>query len=254
MIESSKKEPCGMIQNAKKVPCGMIQNVKAIFWKQIKETFKNKAIFIQFVMFPVMTIIMENAVKIEGMQAHFFASLFAVMYVGMAPLVSMASILSEEKEKNTLRVLLMANVRPTDYLLGIGCYIWTLCMTGAAVIGIGGGYRGRALLFFLLFMGFGILISIVVGASIGSISKNQMMATSITVPAMMILSFLPMVSMFNQTVANIARFTYSEQLRILISQPERFELSAEMIVVLSVNTILALALFVFAYKKCGLES
>ena len=232
----------------------MMRNISAIFWKQIKETFKNKAIFIQFVMFPVMTIIMENSVKIEGMQPRFFASLFAVMYVGMAPLVSMASFLSEEKEKNTLRVLLMSNVRPAEYLLGIGSYLWTLCMIGASVIGIGGGYRGKALLSFLLIMGFGILISIVVGAAVGSLSKNQMMATSISVPVMMILSFLPMISMFNETVAKIARFAYPEQLRILISQLDHIKVSSEMVVVLIVNTVLALSIFVFAYRKCGLES
>ncbi len=231
----------------------MTGHVQAIFWKQTKETFKNKTIFIQFVMFPVMTIIMENSIKIDGMEEHFFANLFAVMFVGMAPLTSMAAILAEEKEKNTLRVLMMSNVRPIEYFLGIGSYIWIVCMLGAAVIGLGGGYTGKAYAAFLLIMGVGILVSMLIGAAIGSISKNQMMATSFTIPVMMILSFLPMLAMFNQTIARIARFTYSEQLRIMISRLDHLEVSPETAFVIIINILIAFSLFLFAYKKCGLE-
>ena len=56
-----------------------MNHVKAILWKQLKDTLKNKAVLIQFIMFPVMTVIMENAISIQGMQEHFFANLFAVM-------------------------------------------------------------------------------------------------------------------------------------------------------------------------------
>ena len=105
----------------------MIKHIIAILWKQIKDTLKNKTILIQFVMFPALTLIMENAVKLDDMPEHFFATLFAVMYMGMAPLTAMASIISEEKEKNTLRVLRMANVKPAEYLVGVGIYIWVIC-------------------------------------------------------------------------------------------------------------------------------
>lgn len=64
-----------------------------------KETFKNKAILVQFLLFPVLTPIMESAIKIENMPEHFFVKLFAVMFVDMAPLTCMSSIISEEKEK-----------------------------------------------------------------------------------------------------------------------------------------------------------
>ena len=129
---------------------------------------------------------MENAIEIEGLPEHYFALLFGVMYVGMAPLVSMASIISEEKGNNTLRVLLMSNVKPLEYLLGVGIYIWVICMIGALVIGLAGKYSGTALAGFVLILGIGILVSILVGAAIGTWSKNPMMAISISMPVMMI--------------------------------------------------------------------
>ncbi|MDE5748532.1 MAG: ABC transporter permease, partial [Acetatifactor sp.] len=107
-----------------------MRNMATILKKQVKDTLRNKAVLIQFVMFPVMALIMTKSIQIEGMPPHFFIMLFATMYVGMAPLVSVASIISEEKEKNTLRVLLMARVTPWQYLAGVGSYVFICCMLG----------------------------------------------------------------------------------------------------------------------------
>ena len=71
-----------------------MNNILIILKKQIKDTLKNKAVLIQFVMFPVMAFIMTNSVKIEGMPPDFFVNMFAVMYIGMAPLVDMYAIIS----------------------------------------------------------------------------------------------------------------------------------------------------------------
>ncbi len=76
-----------------------MKNIVVIIKKQLRDTLKNKTILIQFILFPLMTNIMENTVNIEGMQEYFFTKLFAVMYIGMAPLVATASVISEEKEK-----------------------------------------------------------------------------------------------------------------------------------------------------------
>lgn len=231
----------------------MIKHIRVILWKQIKDTLKNKTILIQFVMFPILTLIMENAIEIEGMPEHYFALLFGVMYVGMAPLVSMASIISEEKGNNTLRVLLMSNVKPLEYLLGVGIYIWVICMIGALVIGLAGKYSGTALAGFVLILGIGILVSILVGAAIGTWSKNPMMATSISMPVMMIFSFLPMLSMFNETIGKFAKIIYSQQINLLLEQVEHIQLSWESVAVIGGNMVVASVLFVVAYRRSGLE-
>ncbi len=232
----------------------MIPHIRAILWKQIKDTFKNKTILIQFVMFPILTLIMENTVKMQDMPEHFFVSLFAVMYVGMAPLTAMSAILSEEKEKNTLRVLLMTNVRPFSYLLGIGTYVWFICMLGSCILAFAGKFTGPSLFQFLLIMCTGILISMIMGAAIGVHSKNQMAATSITVPIMMVFSFLPMLSMFNTQISKIAQFTYSEQIYRFIHQVGNLQPDGKQIVVIACNLFVAIALFTLAYKKSGLAS
>lgn len=226
--------------------------IAAIIRKQLKDTLKNKTVLIQFIMFPTLVIIMNSAIKLEGMPGNFFVTLFATMYIGMAPLTSMAAIISEEKEKNTLRVLLMSNVKPMQYLVGIGGYIWVICMLGATVFCAVGGYTGEEAVCFLAVMAVGILVSIMIGAAIGTGSRNQMSATSITVPVMMIFSFLPMLSMFNDTIKKVARVTYSQQINLLINELDAGKVSTENIVVILINILIAFLVFCYAFKKSGL--
>ena len=228
-------------------------NMIAIFKKQVKETWKNKTIFIQFIMFPILTVIMNHVIQIEGMPKNFFVNLFATMYICMTPLISITAIIAEVKEKNTLRVLMMSNVKPYEYLLGVGGYIWFVCMMGAAVFCIVGEYQSKETVIFLIIMTIGILASLLIGAAIGTCSKTQMMATSITVPVMMIFSFLPMLSLFNSTISKIARFIYSEQVSIMINQLENLHICFADILIIVINMLIAFSFFVIAYKKCGLS-
>lgn len=230
-----------------------MKNMTAILKKQLKDTLKNKTVFIQFIMFPILTLIMSRGISIGGMPKNFFVNLFAAMYVGMAPLTSMAAVIAEEKEKNTLRVLLMSNVKPYEYLLGIGSYIWTACMLGAVVICAAGSYKIQERFLFMAVMGVGILTSLLIGAAIGICSKTQMMATSIVMPVMMFFSFLPMFSMFNTTVARLARFIYSEQISIMINRISVLPYETDSVCIMVVNIFLFAVLFTAVYKKCGME-
>ena len=228
-----------------------MHNAGVIFKKQLKDTLKNKTVLIQFIMFPAMTLLMENAVKIPDMPELFFTKLFSVMFLGMAPITSAAAIISEEKEKNTLRVLMMANVKPWEYLLGVGLYVWTLCMAGAGIMAT--GFPASDIPFYLGIMAAGLVISVVIGACIGVFASNQMSATSLFVPVMMVFSFSPMLAMFNDKIEKVARVFYTQQLRVLMNQMSFEGIKTESILILVVNAVLAVVLFFAAFRKKGLE-
>ena len=231
-----------------------MKNIITIIKKQLLDTFKNKAVLIQFVMFPMMAVIMTNAVKMDGMPDNFFVTLFATMYIGMAPLVSVSSIIAEEKEKNTLRVLMMAKVTPAQYLLGVGTYVFGICMVGSLVFtallkNVDLNYR----LGFLAVMAAGFLISIFMGATIGVAGRNQMAASSVAIPVMMIFSFLPMIASFNKTVEKVAVVAYSEQIRRLFANLGQNENVTKGFLILAINMVIFAALFAVLYRKKGLE-
>lgn len=230
----------------------MMQKSISIFKKQLKDTFKNKIVLLQFVMFPALAIIMKNTMKLEGMPEMFFVELFATMYIGMAPLTSVSQIISEEKEKNTLRMLMMSNVKPYEYLVGVGSYAWILCMLGSAAMALGTGYKGEELVNFMIIMAIGVLVSTLMGAAIGILSKNQMAATSISVPVMLVFSFMPMMAMFNEKIGKVSKFIYSQQINNLMSKVNDLSISAENMWVIGVNMLIVVGVFGFAYKRSQL--
>lgn len=230
-----------------------MSSINAVFQKQLKETLKNKAILIQFVMLPFMAVIMNSFVRIEDMPENFFVKLFAVMFVGMAPQTCTASIISEEKEMGTLRVLMMSNVKPLQYLAGTGFYVWLFCMGGAAIFAAAGGYSGSELCLFMAVMAAGILISELIGSVIGILSKNQMTATSVGLSVMMIFSFVPMLAMFNSTVEKCAVVVYTRQMSLIMDGIGSGGIGADNVLVLAVSFVLALGMFVAAYRRKGLE-
>jgi ABC-2 type transport system permease protein len=229
-----------------------VKRMTAIFKKQIKDTIKNRTVLLQFIMFPILSLIMQKAIKVEGLPRNYFVILFASMYIGMAPLTTIAAIISEEKEKNTLRVLMMSNVKSMEYLIGVGSYIFLLCMLGAVVFGFVGDYHGVEMVQFLVIMGSGLLTSLMIGAAIGTWSKNQMSATSITIPVMLIFAFLPMLAMFNEAIRKVSGFTYSGQINNLMNSIGAITLSVKNVGVIIVNMTVAIALFVLAYRRSGL--
>lgn len=231
-----------------------IRKVISILKKQLKDTLKNKSVLIQFIMFPVLTVILVNSMNINDMPENFFVTLFATMYIGMAPLTSISSIISEEKEGNTLRVLLMSNVKAVEYLLGVGIYIVLLCLIGTCIIGSQGNYSGDEFIKFTLIMLSGIITSTVIGAVVGIFSKNQMSATSIAVPLMMVFSFLPMIASFNSKVEKVSRYVYSQQISNLIEQISKDSISGMAIGVIIANITIAIVAFIFVFRKFGLES
>ena len=101
----------------------------------------------------------------------------------------------------------------------------------------------------MIIMFAGHIISMLVGATIGIFSKNQMMATSVTVPVMMVFSFLPMLSMFNDSIKAFSKYIFSEQLYLLLNDLSKIDISFENGMILGINFIVILVVFVANYKK-----
>ena len=102
-------------------------------------------------------------------------------------------------------------------------------------------------------MAAGFIISIAIGACIGIIASNQMAATSLSLPVMLIFSFMPMLAMFNDKIEKIAGIFYTQQIRELLGNMTFDGIKTETMLVVAVNALLALSLFFAAFKRKGLE-
>jgi len=157
-----------------------MRKIWTIFKKQVRDTLRNKAILIQFIMFPIMTLIMVNSVKFDNLPENYFVIMFGTMYIG-------------------------------------------------------------------------IIISTLLGGSIGIFCKNQMSATAFSVPLMMLLAFLPMISWFNKDVGKVSKFLYSQQIDNLLHSLKDNSFTVEGTIILVINAIIGLGIFLYGYRKKGLS-
>lgn len=230
-----------------------LYKIKAIFLHQIKETRKNLQVIVLYMVYPVIAVVLTTSMPDFGGDVNYFIVIFATMHMVFTPLVSMTSTIAEEKEQNTLRMLVMSNVRPLDYVLGTGSFVFLCTQLGTCVFAYLSSYQSAELLGYVLLMMMGTIVSILLGIMIGLCAKTQSSANALTIPVAMILSFLPMLASFNETLKKISSVLYSQQLADMMYHPNLSTFTSDSLIVLGVNIAVVLGLFLYIFQKKGLE-
>jgi len=231
-----------------------MRSAKAIFIKQAKDMFKNPMVLVQFIIFPAVALIMTELISKsnEDIPNNMFVTMMAAIFAGMALVTSAAGVIAEDIERKSLRFLVMAGVKPHEYLLGTGGFILLTGMIVSIVFGLIGTFTGTEFAKFMTVMTTSVAASILLGAAIGMLSKNQQAATAISMPIAVILGFTPMIANFNKTVEKAASFLYTQQLNVIVNDFSANFTKA--IIVIGANIAFLTILFVLAYKKKGLKS
>lgn len=223
-----------------------VQNIQALFIKQTKDILKNTPVLVLFLVYPVIAFIMTNAMKDQVGSGSFFLSIFATMHCAFSPIVATTSILSEEKENNTLRVLIMSNVTLREYFVSIGGFILITTLVSGSTFLLIADKSPYDCLIFLAAMGIGSILSIILGTCIGLYAKNASAANGLAVPCGMFFAFLPMLAYFNKGIGSISKFTYGQQISNLF---DKGEISIFGILVICCNAVVLGVLASILYKK-----
>ncbi|MCL2216799.1 MAG: ABC transporter permease [Defluviitaleaceae bacterium] len=230
-----------------------MRSVKAIFIKQTKDMTKNFSVLIMFIIFPVVAFVMTEFVARgnDDIPDTMFTTMMASIFVGMALIQSACAVIAEDREKKSLRFLVIAGVKPLSYLLGIGGVIFTAGLLSSLAFGFIGGFEQSEFLAFMAVMLSGAIASILLGATIGIFAKNQQAATGLSMPIAMVLGFGPMVAQFNEQVENVVGIFYTQQISVVVN-----DFSAGLtqpLTVIWINIAVLAVLFVLAYAKKGLS-
>jgi len=224
-----------------------------MFKKQFLDTMKNRLILIQFIIMPVMAWVLTEllAKASDDIPNNMFVTMFAAIFVGMGPLLTTSGAISEDRERKSLRFLVMAGVKQHEYLLGVGGFVLLVCTVISVFFGLIGGFQGIELIKFILILIFGSATSIVLGAAIGIFSKNQQAATAISVPVFMIFAFCPMIAQFNESVERVAGVLYTQQINAIVNDITMSAVKPYLIIL--ANLVVFAGLFSLAYKQKGLK-
>ena len=223
-----------------------VQNVSALFQKQLKDVFKNLPVLVLFIVYPIIALVMTQAMKDQEGMGTFFISIFATMHCVFTPIVTTSSIIAEEKETNTLRALIMSNVNLREYLLSIGGFVLLSTLLSGSFFLFLGEHTGKSTVVFIIGLSIGCIISIILGVCIGLFSKNASAANGLAVPIGMIFAFLPMLANFNESIEAVSRFTFGQQVSYLLSG-ETIEIFG--IAVICVNFLVLILISALRFKK-----
>jgi len=230
-----------------------MRSTQAIFIKQLRDIFKNRMVLIQFIVFPLIAFVFTEVVAKpnDSISNNMFVTIFAGIYAGMTILTTTAGMISEDRERKSMRFLVMAGVKPHQYMLGIGGVMMVMSLLVSVVFGFMGGFYGMDFVKFVAALMLGAIASVLLGAAIGIVSKNQQAATAMAMPLGMLLGFTPMLAMFNETVKKYASVFYTMQVDVLVNDfAASFMKSAFVILA---NAVVFAVLFTVAYKVKGLR-
>ena len=227
---------------------------KAVFLKQAKDMLKNPSVLIMFVIFPAVAFIMKSFVTIpenELMSENMFVTMMASIFAGMGLITAVAGAIAEDIELRSLRFLVIAGVKPHQYLLGVGGFFLLAATVTSLVFALIGGFTVTEFVKFVIIMVSGTAASILLGATIGMWSKNAQAAGGLATPFAIIIGFTPMIAGFNETVEKFAGILYTQQINIIVND---FETGmAKPLAVIAANIAVLTVFFVIAYKKKGLK-
>jgi ABC-2 type transport system permease protein len=166
-------------------------------------------------------------------------------------------LIAEEKEKNTLRTLMLSAVSPLEFLTGKALITLFVSLLYNAlmffVIGIDKKYFGLYMLFTTLV----VFTMIEIGALLGIMSQNQMAMSVVGLPIIGVFLIIPLLAKSNKIVGRIVKLLPNYSIDILLKKVFNGEQigmeSIYNIVVILIWIIIAGAAFAYAYNKKGID-
>lgn len=234
---------------------GFITRFNALTKKELKDMMKNKNVFFMFLLPLLFAFIFS---KLTPGNTPESASVVAI-YMGiiMVGIYVTAMIVAEEKEKNTLKVLMLSPATPFEVLLGKSFITFViLLIISVLVTFITGAGLGNAPIFFVTIL-ISSIFTIGVGLIIGLLSPNMMATGVVGFPIYIILMMVPLLSQGNSEVIKkisefIPTFHTGEALFKGYNNAPFSEIYKHLLI-LAISAAASLILFIILYKKKGLE-
>lgn len=233
-----------------------LYKVKALFKLGMEDLLKNLNVFIYVILpiaFAFLYANMGNTPK------EYLFSICTLLTLSMVPVALMGTIIAEEKEKNTLRTLMLNDVKACEILFAKAM----ICMLFVVI--------DNLLIYFILELPIGHFILyqlvafitglaiILFGAIVGLLAKNQMSAGLLSMP-FMILFMAPMfIMMFKDKLADaISSLLPTDAMMELFLCITKNTLTISKIgipcMIIGVWLVLSIILFQYAYKKVGVDN
>ncbi|CAM3621937.1 ABC transporter permease [Erysipelothrix urinaevulpis] len=234
---------------------------KALIKKDFKLTLNNKSIFFVFIM-PVLFAVIYKYLLVEGSNdphvKEMVLSLVTMLGFGVIGASSMAITIAEEKEKKTLRSLMLSDVSGLEFVISklvVMVILFMISMIACYVI-LGAAISGLPL--YLLNVLMTTLALLLFSSVIGILSPTQQTAGLLGMPVMF-LSMLPIFAMMSgeEFMITIMKFIPTGPIMFFMNPGllEQFDYSLFIgYLTITLWIVIGLAVFGYFYHKKGFDN
>jgi len=236
-----------------------LYKIKALIKLGVEDLSKNMSVFI-YVLFPLFFAFLYGNLDTPeevGMEALY--SICVLMNLAMVPVALMGTVIAEEKEKNTLRTLMLNDVKAAEVLLAKAL----MCVAFVVIDNI--------LMYFILGLsnknflayqaiGFAVGLAVILfGAFIGLFAKNQMSAGLLSMPFMVILMAPMFVNIMGNDIAKkIAEFLPTDAMMTMFmgiaANKITMDTIGKPIFVIVGWFVVSIGLFMLTFRKVGMDN
>ncbi len=236
-----------------------IRRVSVLVKKEIEDFIKNINVSVMCLLPVIFVYMFANVLRGDSRSMMSKIDLLN-MGVGLnlifVSIFSVCMLISEEKEKNTIRTLMLSSVSPVEFLAGkvIVILLFSLITNLSIyfIVGINMQYLGE----YILWVTFVSIIMIQLGGIIGLIAPNQISTSVIGLPAIIGFLIIPILAPVSDILQKIVILLPNYNLQVLLTKifnSEAYAHSTHHILVILVWLIVVSMAFVYTYNKKGLE-
>jgi hypothetical protein len=225
------------------------RRIKAVFKKQFLDKGGLRAALFQVMFYPVLLFMFSLSGEKESTVALVLS--LAPMLIGSSPMLLVYNIVREDKNSGTLRALMLASVKPIEYMIGISAFLITITTCSSIVIGMIGELGGFSLVQFVISSMMGSTLTVMLGCAL-SLRKNSKTNAIMLINVISVINgFIPMLEMFYPSIYKVTKFWYTQQVKNIIlsiysKDYSEFSFSFAMIFI---NLIVFIGAFLLIYRK-----
>lgn len=224
--------------------------IQAILMKDYKEFSRNYAVSVMVLM-PLILAFLYNR---SGSATIATYILSINMAFSMVTTYVQCCLIAEEKEKNTLRSLMLSPASLGDILIGKSLFVFIITMVVVALTIFIAGYNPANLFILAIALILSTVFYIALGTLCGLFSKTIMEGSLITLPVVLIFSFGPLALALSSAspIVKIAEWLPSSQLVLLAEALEGSYTTMDVIIPIASIIVWSLLTWIvagFIYKK-----
>ena len=238
-----------------------LRRVNALFKKEVKDFVKNINVSVMCALPILISFLYTNMLRKNpsGTSMSKTAVLSACVGINLVMVASfvIGMLIAEEKEKNTLRTLMLSAISPLEFLTGKACITFLVSEVNNLVVFIVIGIDKKYLVSYMIITTLVVLSMVLIGAVLGIFASNQMAMSVVGMPVIGVFWIIPLFAKMNKNFKAVAEFLPNYNMDIMLEKIFKggtigTEYAYNLAVILA-WIIIASVIFMVTYNRKGLD-